>query len=128
IVATPRLVAVHLGREIEEELSVQRLGAVCARLDRCVEAAIDDVVEIDAGGFPVDERNTARLEISLRALRPVVRPCVVDEMNLWCATDPGVGVRQCSGTIIEPEQCPLRRGEQGGASAAPCRAGSRATR
>ncbi len=65
IVATPRLVTIHLRREVEEEPLAKCFGAVCTRYYRGIEASVDNLGEVDFVGFPIDERDASSRQICL---------------------------------------------------------------
>ena len=65
IVATPRLVTIHLRREVEEEPLAKCFGAVCTRYYRGIEASVDNLGEVDLVGFPIDERDASSRQICL---------------------------------------------------------------
>ena len=122
IVATPRLVAIHLRCEVEEELLAECFGAVGARYDRGIEASVDDLGEVDLVGFPIDERDASSGQVGLGdGAGPVGGPRVVREVNGRCPPELRRGFGQIAGAVILSEQrarCRLQNGRSTGIGSA----------
>ncbi|MEU3464745.1 hypothetical protein ABZ721_32955 [Streptomyces sp. NPDC006733] len=75
VMSAPAFLPVHLGREVQEELLAEGLGAVGACPDRRVELSADDVVEADVERLPVGQgmRPSAK---SARVAGDVAQPSV----------------------------------------------------
>ena len=114
VVAAPRLVAVHLGGEVEEELLAECFGAVRTRHDRCIEAPVDNLGEVDVVGFPIDERDASFRQVCFGdTAGPVGGPCVVREVNGGCPPELRCRLGQTASAVVLPEQrtrCGLENG------------------
>ena len=85
VIAAPRLIAVHFGGKIQEEFLAECFGSIRTRLDRRIEAAVDDLGKVDVVGFPIDQRDASGGQVRLgNAAVPVGGPRVVRQMNGRC--------------------------------------------